>query len=196
MRITKRIEFDSGHRIPEHTSKCRHFHGHRYILEATVEGNIKPVRGESDDGMVMDFGDIKKLMTEYIHDPWDHAFIVFAGDAQAREALAVLGTASRVVVLGCVPTAENLAVICFNILAEKFAVQFDGVLWLDHIRLFETPNSWADVYIEDYSEKVESRLVEIGTPLEYRAVLGEKYEPHISRIARENDGDWIGDTEL
>ena len=36
MRITRRLEFDAGHRIPNHQSQCRHLHGHRYALEVTL----------------------------------------------------------------------------------------------------------------------------------------------------------------
>ena len=35
MRITRRLEFDAGHRIPDHASQCRHLHGHRYAIEVT-----------------------------------------------------------------------------------------------------------------------------------------------------------------
>ena len=38
MRITRRLEFDAGHRIPDHASQCRHLHGHRYALEITLSG--------------------------------------------------------------------------------------------------------------------------------------------------------------
>jgi hypothetical protein len=40
MRITRRLEFDAGHRIPDHASQCRHLHGHRYALEITLSGDI------------------------------------------------------------------------------------------------------------------------------------------------------------
>ena len=40
MRITRRLEFDAGHRIPDHASQCRHLHGHRYALEVTLSGDI------------------------------------------------------------------------------------------------------------------------------------------------------------
>ena len=40
MEITTRMEFDSGHRIPNHKSTCRNLHGHRYALEVTITGNI------------------------------------------------------------------------------------------------------------------------------------------------------------
>ncbi|MDP2056292.1 MAG: 6-carboxytetrahydropterin synthase, partial [Thiobacillus sp.] len=36
MLITRRLEFDAGHRIPNHASQCRHLHGHRYALEITL----------------------------------------------------------------------------------------------------------------------------------------------------------------
>ena len=39
--ITKRLEFDAGHRIPQHKSQCRNLHGHRYALEITLEGDAR-----------------------------------------------------------------------------------------------------------------------------------------------------------
>jgi 6-pyruvoyltetrahydropterin/6-carboxytetrahydropterin synthase len=44
MRITRRLEFDAGHRIPDHASQCRHLHGHRYALEITLSGRDHPGR--------------------------------------------------------------------------------------------------------------------------------------------------------
>ena len=40
MRITRRLEFDAGHRIPDHQSQCRHLHGHRYAMEITLSGDV------------------------------------------------------------------------------------------------------------------------------------------------------------
>ena len=39
MQITRRLEFDAGHRIPDHQSQCRHLHGHRYAIEITLAGD-------------------------------------------------------------------------------------------------------------------------------------------------------------
>ncbi|MDR1848594.1 MAG: 6-carboxytetrahydropterin synthase, partial [Zoogloeaceae bacterium] len=61
MRITRRLEFDAGHRIPDHQSQCRNLHGHRYALEITLEGEVNAKPGETDSGMVMDFADIKAI---------------------------------------------------------------------------------------------------------------------------------------
>ena len=62
MRITRRLEFDAGHRIPDHASQCRHLHGHRYALEITLSGDTIKRDGSPVNGMVMDFGDVKAIV--------------------------------------------------------------------------------------------------------------------------------------
>ncbi|MDG1445657.1 MAG: 6-carboxytetrahydropterin synthase, partial [Methylophilaceae bacterium] len=52
MEITTRLEFDSGHRIPNHNSQCRNLHGHRYVIEITLNGDIVQNEQTSEDGMV------------------------------------------------------------------------------------------------------------------------------------------------
>ena len=41
--IKRFVETDTGHRVPNHKSKCKHMHGHRYRWEAVIEGDIIPV---------------------------------------------------------------------------------------------------------------------------------------------------------
>jgi 6-pyruvoyltetrahydropterin/6-carboxytetrahydropterin synthase len=38
--ITRKLEFDAGHRIPDHNSQCRNLHGHRYTLLITLTGDV------------------------------------------------------------------------------------------------------------------------------------------------------------
>ena len=52
--ITRKLEFDAGHRIPDHKSQCRNLHGHRYTLEITLLGQVIEEEGSSDNGMIMD----------------------------------------------------------------------------------------------------------------------------------------------
>jgi 6-pyruvoyltetrahydropterin/6-carboxytetrahydropterin synthase len=146
--ITRRIEFDAGHRIPDHASKCRNIHGHRYVLEATVRGDVQSQRGRSDDGMVVDFGDLKTMMNVEIGDKWDHAFLVSMSDGEAIKASACMGDAHKTVYLDCVPTVENLARIAFHAIDERIRTTDVGPpnFQLHHVRLYETPNCWADVY--------------------------------------------------
>ena len=49
-RIRRWVETDTGHRVPNHSSKCRHMHGHRYRWEAELEGDVVTKRGVSEEG--------------------------------------------------------------------------------------------------------------------------------------------------
>lgn len=148
MRITRRLEFDAGHRIPDHHSQCRHLHGHRYVLEVTVSGQIIKQSGRSDTGMVLDFSEVKRVAREHVVDRWDHAFLVYCGDRPVIDFLASL-PGHKTVVLESIPTAENLARIAFTILNPVYRGIFENQLRLERIRLYETPNCWADYSTDD-----------------------------------------------
>ena len=143
MRITRRLEFDAGHRIPDHASQCRHLHGHRYAIEITLTGDIIDAAGQPVNGMVMDFGEVKAIAREYVVDLWDHAFLVFRGDTVVAEFLASI-PGHKTVVLDVVPTAEHLAEEAFRILDPLYRDSFGNSLRLERVRLYETPNCWAD----------------------------------------------------
>jgi|APAra7269097403_1048558.scaffolds.fasta_scaffold02148_3 6-pyruvoyltetrahydropterin/6-carboxytetrahydropterin synthase len=141
--ITKRLEFDAGHRIPQHKSQCRNLHGHRYALEITLEGEPVDDPGSSDHGMLMDFTDVKTIAKEHLVDLWDHAFLVHADDTLIRDLLAQI-PGHKTVVVDRVPTAENLVAIAFGILDPLYTERFGNHLKLRRLRLYETPTSWAD----------------------------------------------------
>ncbi|MEZ5628158.1 MAG: 6-carboxytetrahydropterin synthase QueD [Rhodocyclaceae bacterium] len=143
MRITRRLEFDAGHRIPDHASQCRHLHGHRYVIEITLTGEIIQADGNPANGMVMDFGDIKRIAKTHLVDLWDHAFLAYRKDQPIVDFLASL-PGHKTVLLDAVPTAENLVVIAFRILDAQYRDTFGNHLRLERVRLFETPNCWAD----------------------------------------------------
>ena len=143
MRITRRLEFDAGHRIPDHNSQCRHLHGHRYVIEISLRGEIIVADGESNNGMVMDFAEIKSIANEAVVQQWDHAFLAYCGDAAVVDFLDSL-PGHKTVVLDVVPTAENLARVAFDLLAPLYVDHFGNQLRLERVRLYETPNCWAD----------------------------------------------------
>ncbi len=143
MRITRRLEFDAGHRIPDHASQCRHLHGHRYALEVTLSGEIIKADGLPVNGMVMDFADVKRIASEQVVSVWDHAFLVHRGDTRVLDFLATMPD-HRTVVLDVVPTAENLAAEAFRILDAAYRDTYGNHLRLERVRLYETPNCWAD----------------------------------------------------
>jgi 6-pyruvoyltetrahydropterin/6-carboxytetrahydropterin synthase len=143
VQITTRLEFDAGHRIPNHKSQCRNLHGHRYALEITLSGDIIAKEQASEDGMVMDFSDVKRIARESIVDIWDHAFLVYEKDSVVLDFLNSLPN-HKTVVFPSVPTAENMAAEAFKILKNQYQDIYGNHLKLERVRLFETPNSWVD----------------------------------------------------
>jgi len=143
MLITTRLEFDAGHRIPSHKSQCRNLHGHRYAIEITLTGEIIRQENASENGMVMDFSDVKAIAREAVVDLWDHAFLVYKGDTDVLQFLNSLPN-HKTVVMESVPTAENMAAEAFRILNSCYKDLYGNHLRLERVRLYETPNSWAD----------------------------------------------------
>jgi 6-pyruvoyltetrahydropterin/6-carboxytetrahydropterin synthase len=143
MQITRRLEFDAGHRIPNHASQCRHLHGHRYAIEITLSGDIITTEGLSEQGMVMDYSEVKRIAKQQLVDTWDHAFLVYRGDHTVLEFLQGL-PGHKTVVLEVPPTAENLATVAFGILNPVYRDTYGNHLQLERVRIYETPNNWAD----------------------------------------------------
>ena len=142
--ITRKLEFDAGHRIPDHKSQCRNLHGHRYTLELTLTGNVIEADGNSDNGMIMDFSDVKSLAKQHLVDVWDHAFLVYENDHAVRKFLASLPD-HKTVVIDRIPTVENLAKVAFDILQAVYLDNFGTGLRLYKLVLYETPNCWAEI---------------------------------------------------
>jgi len=121
-------------------------HGHRYRIEATLEGPIKEANEkDSQSGMVLDFGYIKRVLMEEVHDKWDHRFLIAHDDRFMKQQ-------DLVTCLGCIyvdfiPTAENIATDIFKRLAPLFKSKFGEQLTLKRIRVYETPTSYADCCI-------------------------------------------------
>ena len=142
--ITRKLEFDAGHRIPDHKSQCRNLHGHRYTLEITLVGEVIEEEGSSDNGMIMDFSDVKALAKTHLVDIWDHAFLVYAKDTAVRSFLATIPD-HKTVVIDKIPTVENLARTAFDTLRTVYHDRYGTGLRLHKLVLHETPNCWAEI---------------------------------------------------
>lgn len=143
MRITRRLEFDAGHRIPNHDSQCKHLHGHRYALEVTLSGDIIIAEGAAEQGMVMDFSEVKAIAMHHLVDLWDHAFLAWKGDKVVVQFLHTL-PGHKTILFDAPPTAEHLAVAAFRILDKVYRDKYGNNLKLESVRIYETPNCWAD----------------------------------------------------
>lgn len=142
--LAKEVQFDLGHRVPDHQSKCASPHGHRYRVVATCAGTLVTEPGAPDNGMLVDFGDLKRWLTTIVHDQLDHAFMLREGDplAAAMEA-AVPGC--KLVTVPFSPTAENLAHWVAERLAPVVADHWRGNITLRRVDVWETPTSVASV---------------------------------------------------
>jgi 6-pyruvoyltetrahydropterin/6-carboxytetrahydropterin synthase len=96
-----------------------HYHGHNYELEVKVTGEVDP-----DTGMVIDLGWLAKLIKVEIEDCFDHRNL--------NEEIEVFKT--------LIPSAENIAVVIWQILRKKLPDTLDL-----HIRLYETPRNFVEV---------------------------------------------------
>ena len=153
--VSRRIEVDAAHRVPDHQGKCRNLHGHRYVIEAVCAGALGsdgPGRG-----MVIDFGFLKEEMNRVIDANCDHAIILWSGDPligtltgsgeapvlAAGESRRVASRFGPVLVVPFTPTAENLARHWFDELKPRIAARTGSAAALVEIRVWETPNSCA-----------------------------------------------------
>jgi 6-pyruvoyltetrahydropterin/6-carboxytetrahydropterin synthase len=153
--IQKEIEFDAGHRVPNHESKCRNPHGHRYRVLVSLEGEIVEEEGAADEGMLIDFSNVKNLLVNLVHDPLDHGFIVYEGDQELLEAFSwydevtgikegpIGGPAWKIIRFPYIPTAENLAIWIWEQLEEPVEDYWRGNLRLLDVEVYETPTSAA-----------------------------------------------------
>lgn len=169
--ITRQIEIDSAHRIPDHRSKCKSLHGHRYRILATCKG---PLYAEGEQkGMVLDFGFLKDFMMSEIYHPCDHGTILSIddpytlgflrnGEEDLRVARTCLdhrlwafyvnGKYGKLYLMEQVPTAENLAQHWFTRIGSKIRelrgeLKVSPQVELTSVVVYETPNCSAEYVI-------------------------------------------------
>ena len=139
IKITKQFSFEMAHALRNYDGLCRNIHGHSYKMDITLAG--QPLHDESSpkNGMVMDFGDLKRLVNEEIISLLDHALVLNAKtDALLVEALKQ--NYEKIVIVDFQPTTENL----LNFIADKLKAKLSERVKLTRIRLRETDTSYAD----------------------------------------------------
>jgi 6-pyruvoyltetrahydropterin/6-carboxytetrahydropterin synthase len=127
-RVTRQIEFCYGHRLLDYEGKCKYLHGHNGRAVITIQSETL-----NDQGMVLDFTEIKEVVSRWIDENLDHRMILNRSDP-AVEVLAKLG--EPMYLLDTNPTAENIARLIYEFAAGRgfSVVQVD---------LWETPRCFA-----------------------------------------------------
>jgi len=98
--------------------------------------------------MLIDFSDVKAIAKQHIVDVWDHAFLAYRGDRAVVDFLQSM-PGHKTVILDVIPTAENLAAEAFRTLEPLYTGVYKNQLRLERVRLYETPNCWADALRAD-----------------------------------------------
>ncbi len=140
MNITRRIVFHTGHMLKDDISKCHHPHGHEYVLECTIAGPVQESGIES--GMVVNFGVLKSVMMEYVHDVFDHKFVLDNTDPRCGDFIQAVGR-EGVVLVDFPPTAENLVLNFAKLIGIGLTINAPQAR-VAHIKLQETLNCWAE----------------------------------------------------
>jgi len=145
IRITKEFSFETGHALYGYDGKCRNVHGHSYQLSVTVIG--VPIQDTSHVkyGMVIDFGDLKKIVKEEIVDVFDHATVFNKNTPHRELAMHLKERGHDVILADYQPTSENM-VIDF---AQKIKKRLPDTIQLHSLKLRETATSFAEWYAAD-----------------------------------------------
>lgn len=136
--IVRKIEFDAGHRVYQHESKCNNVHGHRYVLEIECTGCLDGL------GRVIDFSVIKQVFGKWVDDNLDHGMLIYRGDPLANEWSAGSMAGHKFFIMDKNPTAENIAELLYK---QANAMMVDYGVRVTKMIVWETPNCRA-VYSE------------------------------------------------
>ncbi|MFY8096739.1 MAG: 6-pyruvoyl trahydropterin synthase family protein [Flavobacterium sp.] len=145
IRITKQFNFETGHALFGYDGKCKNVHGHSYKLSVTVIGTPITDPSHVKLGMVIDFGDLKKIVKEEIVDVFDHATVFNQNTPHIELAKELQDRGHHVILVDYQPTSENM-VIDF---AAKISARLPQAIQLHSLRLQETETSFAEWYASD-----------------------------------------------
>jgi len=127
-RVSREIDFCYGHRLMNYDGKCKHLHGHNGRAVITIEApNL------DDRGMVLDFSDIKQVVSNWIDDNLDHRMLLHRDDPVVP---ILQDMQEPIYLLDTNPTAENIAKLIFDFTREAGFPIVEARLW-------ETPRCYA-----------------------------------------------------
>lgn len=145
IRLTKRYTFETGHALYGYDGKCRHVHGHGYKLFVTIMGEPIMDRTNVKHGMVLDFGDLKKIVNEEIVDKYDHAIVLNRNSPHKELGEQLMAQGHHVILEDFQPTSELLVTHFAEVIKKRLPKNIELV----SVRLQETDNSQAEWLASD-----------------------------------------------
>ena len=141
IRITKQFDFEAAHALEGYHGKCKDIHGHSYHLRVTVIGKVSREATDVEGSMVMDFGELKKIVKAHVIDPFDHMLIL----AEYSRFRGIEKNNERVLYVPYQPTCENMLADIVDRIRHHLP---EGVI-LHNAFLRETPRSYAEWFEKD-----------------------------------------------
>ncbi len=145
IRLTKEFSFETAHALDGYDGPCREIHGHSYRLFVTVKGAPLADAGHPKQGMVMDFGLLKRIVSEEIIARFDHALVLQRTAATDDLRAALAQRFDNLVEVDYRPTCENMLAD----FAARIRPRLPQGISLHALRLHETATSFAEWYAED-----------------------------------------------
>lgn len=144
IRITKEFKFEMAHALPGYDGLCKNIHGHSYELLVTVAGLPISDSNNPKYGMVMDFGDLKKIVRKVIVEVFDHS-LVLRSDSSETLVDQLKKSYDRIILLDYQPTSELMIVDFAQRIKDKLPQNID----LKYLLLRETITSYAEWFAEE-----------------------------------------------
>lgn len=140
--VTKVFRFETAHAIHQHQGLCKNIHGHSYELHVTIAQTVPADDYLPDQGILFDFKDLKKIVTQSVIDSLDHKLIISTEYLKAHPGLYTL---ENLEVWSHEPTAENILIFVKNNLQKLLPTHI--LVW--KLKIYETVNSYAEWMHED-----------------------------------------------
>lgn len=144
IRVTKKFSFDMAHALYGYDGPCKNIHGHTYHLAVTLIGTAINDSNDPKNGMVIDFTDLKKIVSKNVIDIFDHALLLNAQSPHAN-LLEIKNSFNKVIYTEYQPSCENLIL---DIL-ERIKKDLPNTVSIHNLRLDETPTSYAEWFASD-----------------------------------------------
>jgi 6-pyruvoyltetrahydropterin/6-carboxytetrahydropterin synthase len=144
IRITKLFNFEMAHALKDYDGPCKNIHGHSYELYVTVSGIPINDKSSAKNGMLIDFGDLKKIVRLAIVDQLDHALMLNSEmpDNLVNE---LKNGFAKVSLVDYQPTSENMLID----FAQRLQNALPQSVKLHSLKLRETVTSFAEWYASD-----------------------------------------------
>lgn len=144
IRITKEFKFEMAHALKGYDGLCKNIHGHSYELKVTVSGYSITDVNSPKLGMVMDFGDLKKIVNDEIVNQFDHA-LVLSEKMSGSLITELKNQFERIIITNYNPTSEMMLID----FAARLKSRLPENIALKYMLLRETVTSYAEWFAED-----------------------------------------------